>query len=80
MLTAHHLSKSFELQTLFKDATFSINPGDRIGLVGANGAGKTTLLRTIVGGIPRRGHCRDQVSPVVFSGLPLSYASWLERT
>jgi ATP-binding cassette subfamily F protein 3 len=49
MLTAHHLSKSFELQTLFKDATFSINPGDRIGLVGANGCGKTTLLRILAG-------------------------------
>lgn len=49
MLTAHHLSKSFELQPLFIDATFSINPGDRIGLVGANGCGKTTLLRILAG-------------------------------
>jgi ATP-binding cassette subfamily F protein 3 len=49
MLTAHHLSKSYDLQTLFENVTFSINPGDRIGLVGANGCGKTTLLRILVG-------------------------------
>jgi len=49
MLTAHHLSKSYDLQTLFENVTFSINPGDRIGLVGANGCGKTTLLRILAG-------------------------------
>lgn len=37
MLTAHHLRKSFELHTLFENCTFSINPTDRIGLIGANG-------------------------------------------
>lgn len=49
MLTAHHLSKSYDLQTLFENVTFSINPGDRIGLVGTNGCGKTTLLRILAG-------------------------------
>ncbi len=49
MLTAHHLSKSYELHTLFENVTFSINPADRIGLVGANGCGKTTLLRILAG-------------------------------
>ncbi|MEN6434699.1 MAG: ribosomal protection-like ABC-F family protein, partial [Anaerolineaceae bacterium] len=49
MLTAHHLSKSYDLQTLFENVTFSINPGDHIGLVGTNGCGKTTLLRILAG-------------------------------
>ncbi len=52
MLTAHHLSKAYELQTLFENVTFSINPGDRIGLVGMNGCGKTTLLRILAGKEP----------------------------
>ena len=47
MLTVHQLAKSFALKSLFKDVTFNINTGDRVGLVGPNGSGKTTLLRII---------------------------------
>ncbi len=32
-----------------RDISFTLRPGDRLGLVGANGAGKTTLLRTLAG-------------------------------
>jgi ATP-binding cassette subfamily F protein uup len=43
-------------RTLFKDLTWHVGPGDRIGLVGVNGAGKTTLLRLLTGEIdPDRG-------------------------
>jgi ATP-binding cassette subfamily F protein 3 len=49
MLTVHQLTKSFSLKTLFSNITFSLNPSDRIGLVGPNGSGKTTLLRIIAG-------------------------------
>ncbi len=49
MLTAHQLSKAFNTTVLFQKCTFSINPGDRVGLVGCNGSGKTTLLRILAG-------------------------------
>ena len=57
MLTAHYLSKSFELQTLFENISFSLNPGMRTGLVGPNGCGKTTLMRILMGiEEPTSGH------------------------
>jgi ATP-binding cassette subfamily F protein 3 len=49
MLTAHHISKSYLLDPVVNDASFSINAGDRAGLIGANGCGKTTLLRILAG-------------------------------
>jgi ATPase subunit of ABC transporter with duplicated ATPase domains len=44
-----NVSKQYGKQVLFVDASFQINPGERVGLVGPNGAGKTTLFRMIVG-------------------------------
>jgi len=49
MLTAHHISKSFHLNQILKDISFSINFGERVGLIGPNGCGKTTLLRILTG-------------------------------
>lgn len=47
MLNIHNLSVSFQGEYLFKEITFRLGDGDRIGLVGKNGAGKSTLLRII---------------------------------
>ncbi len=44
MLTVHHVSKTYGIQPILADISFSINAGERVGLVGPNGSGKTTLL------------------------------------
>lgn len=44
-----NVRKGFGEQILYKDASFQIREGDRIGLVGPNGAGKTTVFRIIAG-------------------------------
>jgi ATP-binding cassette, subfamily F, member 3 len=49
MLTAHQISKSFHLNKILDDVTFSVNVGERVGLIGPNGCGKTTLLRILIG-------------------------------
>src|ERR671922_1675525 len=49
MISFSRISKQYGRQILFVDASFQINPGEKVGLVGPNGAGKTTLFRMIVG-------------------------------
>ncbi len=49
MILARDLGIDAGARRLLSDLTFSIQPGDRTGLVGPNGAGKTTLLRTLAG-------------------------------
>jgi len=43
------VSKQYGGQILFVDASFQINPGEKVGLVGPNGAGKSTVFRLIAG-------------------------------
>ena len=49
MISFSHISKQYGRQVLFVDASFQLNPGEKVGLVGPNGSGKTTLFRLIVG-------------------------------
>ena len=49
MIAFSNISKQYGRQILFVEASFQINPGEKVGLVGPNGSGKTTLFRMIVG-------------------------------
>ena len=47
MLNIHNLSVSFSGEYLFKQISFKLISGDRVGLIGKNGAGKSTLLKLL---------------------------------
>ena len=49
MISFSSIHKQYGRQLIFVDASFQLNPGEKVGLVGPNGAGKTTLFRMVVG-------------------------------
>jgi len=81
MISFSNINKQYGKQLVFVDASFQLNPGEKVGLVGPNGSGKTTLFRMIVGeeepddgevSVPKRltiGHFRQDVEEM--SGRPV---------
>ena len=47
-LTVDNVGKSFGIHNIFKNVSFTIRQGEKVGLVGVNGSGKTTLLRCLL--------------------------------
>ncbi len=49
LLNLEHITKSFTDHKLFDDADFSLQEGEKVGIIGINGTGKSTLLKMIAG-------------------------------
>ena len=49
LIDLQNVSKTFVGEPIFRDISWQINSGRKIGLIGANGCGKTTLFRIIAG-------------------------------
>src|SRR5262249_17804793 len=49
MISLSNINKQYGRQLVFVDASFQLNPGEKVGLVGPNGSGKTTLFRMVMG-------------------------------
>jgi ATPase subunit of ABC transporter with duplicated ATPase domains len=49
MISFSGINKQYGKQLIFVDASFQLNPGEKVGLVGPNGSGKTTLFRMVIG-------------------------------
>jgi ABC-2 type transport system ATP-binding protein len=87
LLTVQGLTKSFGRRRVLDDASFSIRPGEVLGLVGPNGAGKTTLLECLAGLMPFEGGI-VKASDGLVSGdrkrilfyLPDGIYPWAEQT
>jgi ABC transport system ATP-binding/permease protein len=55
LFTLRSLKKDFGIKEILKDASFSLDEGDKVGLIGTNGSGKSTLLKMIAGLEPSDG-------------------------
>lgn len=49
LVTIEHLTKSYTERLLFDDVSFSMDEGEKVGLIGINGTGKSTLLKIVAG-------------------------------
>ena len=49
IFTLRSLHKDFGIKEILRDASFSLDDGDKVGLIGTNGSGKSTLLKMIAG-------------------------------
>ena len=49
LLTLRSIKKDFGIKELLRDASFTVEEGDKVGLIGTNGSGKSTLLKMIAG-------------------------------
>lgn len=58
MLSCNNVTKTFGVETILENISFSVNEGDKIGIVGVNGTGKTTLFKVITGILP---HDRGEI-------------------
>ncbi|MGB7057896.1 MAG: ATP-binding cassette domain-containing protein, partial [Geitlerinemataceae cyanobacterium] len=55
LFTLRSIQKDFGIKEILNDASFSIEEGDKVGLIGTNGSGKSTLLKIIAGLEPSDG-------------------------
>lgn len=49
ILTLEHIKKNYTERMLFDDASFFLQEGEKVGVIGINGTGKSTLLKIITG-------------------------------
>ena len=70
IINIEHISKIFGERKIFDDASFGIQEGDKIGIIGINGTGKTTLLK-MVAGVEEP----DEGQIICRNGLRLAYLS-----
>ena len=49
MLAVNQISKTYNIANILREVSFTLNSGEKAGLVGSNGCGKTTLMRILVG-------------------------------
>jgi len=87
MISFQQVIKNFGTQQILASASFTINSGARVGIVGANGAGKSTIFQLLIGALEvdkgdisfpasmRIGYVRQQLKPHLVKRSLLAYVS-----
>ena len=70
ILSVDKLTHSYGTRVLFKDVSFNVEDGDKIGIIGVNGTGKSTLLRDIALGEATEGGKISKNGPCIIEYLP----------
>lgn len=79
MIDLNRVNYATGSKEILHDVSFSINTGDKVGLVGSNGAGKTTLLRLINGDLtPTSGEIIKTNEEIGI--LPQDMRDWLDHS
>ena len=85
MIRFQQVSKSFGTQDVLQGVSFSVNAGERVGIVGPNGAGKSTLFELLCGRLApdhgdvsfpsglRLGNVRQQLNPHASAATLVAY-------
>ena len=80
ILSVRDLTKAYGQRPLFANATFHVQPGDRVALLGPNGAGKSTLLRVVAGLEPQDSGSVERQRDAVILTLSQEPVLDLEKT
>ena len=78
MLEVKHLTvRSKEGRPLVRDVSFTLTPGEPLGLTGASGSGKTTIIKAVMGILPYG--CVIEAGEILLDGLSLEKLPARER-
>lgn len=76
----NNVTKQHGSQVLFVDASFKVNPGEKVGLVGPNGAGKTTIFRLILGEERADEGSVERPKRLTLGYFRQDFADWRDRS
>lgn len=77
ILSVHFLSKTHGDRILFKDLTFHMNQGDKVGFIAPNGSGKSTILKMITGSEESDD---PRASVFIHPSIQIGYLEQIEHT